>query len=1177
MNEVLESKADVLFDEFARDYLPTDTGTEHLAAYPRFREEARLNWSSIDEASKRGQNLTDLVLGKLLPHLNSPHNRERGVWIHIAPTITRDLKKWFENTGWAKPEDWPQIAEEILRFARSAINSADDLEAACRDFHISRFSKGIQAAFLSPVLNALRPEAFLIINSKSLKTLRYLTRQRYSRKILAYPESNLALQKVLRSLESNIRRVAPAGSLSCDVLDAFCHWLVAVKKVTTKRRPTVNSSKDGPIDRQDPESAARVLSKLYEDDEIRRACLAVLAEAIDSVDKYGSSRWSVSLFRRRVRLTVGKILTLELGREAVLLGLAQDVIEIDMRDVLNEKAEISEGVLSTPATALYKIPAPLFIGVQEKITPAFHEFLRVAAGTARKTPHTHSYSPGVLECIERELDRSLPRPAHDKTVAESPGGMPPAIAVTTPKTVFKKVEYDLAGLLTYIDNGDVGLPEIQRPFVWSASKVRDLFDSMYRGFPVGYLLFWENSEIKGTKVIGLDGKPRKVPFLLIVDGQQRLTSLYAVLRGKPVIDSKYRPTKIEIAFRPRDGRFEVSDAAIMRDPEFISNISNLWTSGKASFSNVNAFLKALESKRSLTEEDREAIGHNLDRLFDLQKYPFTTLEISSVVDEEDVSDIFVRINSEGVQLRQADFILTLLSVFWDEGRASLEEFSRKSRTVPTPGAPPSPFNYLIEPSPSQLLRTELAVGFHRARLRSVYQVLRGKDVETGRFSPDRRDVQFAKLREAQSVVLDLNHWQGFLGSLVEAGFRSNPMISSAAALMYTYAFFLIGKRQCKVEEPLLQRFIGRWYFMAALTGRYTGSAETIMEADLNRIRQLDAPEPFLDTLEKIIGDILTNDFWMITLPNDLETSASRSPAWFAYLAAQNKLGAPVLFSDKRLSEIMDPSLRTIRKSAETHHLFPRGWLEKNGYTERTVINQVANFAHLEWPDNARIGSTPPKEYLPDLQKRFSAVVWERMCRDHALPEDWEHLDYSKFLNLRRKLMAQVIRRGFEALGRGLDESDLHLDILEGTAAEQATWTGIQALETTLRTLVRSKYRQRWAGSADTRFRKLLGEQAWSTIERNRDKYLAQYRTSPPNGDLEILDFCYLGQLAQLMTANAAWDLFRTPFRDRRELEDLIRTIVPVRNDAAHFRSVPQRELERCRLAIDDLTRLISQL
>src|ERR1700693_6311661 len=158
------------------------------------------------------------------------------------------------------------------------------------------------------------------------------------------------------------------------------------------------------------------------------------------------------------------------------------------------------------------------------------------------------------------------------------------------KTCFKRVDYDLAGLLHYLDIGDIGLPDIQRPFVWSNAKVRDLFDSMYRGFPVGYFLFWENAQTNGDKQIGIGKKQHTVASRLIVDGQQRLTSLYAVFRGKKVLDDDYRERQIEIAFRPRDGRFDVADVAIRRDPEWIANISELWVSGKSSYQMVKGFL-----------------------------------------------------------------------------------------------------------------------------------------------------------------------------------------------------------------------------------------------------------------------------------------------------------------------------------------------------------------------------------------------------------------------------------------------------------------------------------------------------------------------------------------------------------------------------------------------------------
>lgn len=583
------------------------------------------------------------------------------------------------------------------------------------------------------------------------------------------------------------------------------------------------------------------------------------------------------------------------------------------------------------------------------------------------------------------------------------------------KTCFKKVDYELNGLLHYIEIGDIGLPDIQRPFVWSNAKVRDLFDSMYRGFPVGYLLFWENAANGGAKTIGLGAKQHPVPARLIVDGQQRLTSLYAVLRGHKVLDEDYRGRHIEVAFRPRDGRFEVADAAIRRDPEWIPNISQLWSSGKSSYQAVKGFLKQLEAKGPLDEEEEKRISHSLDRLFDLQKYPFTALEIASTVDEEQVADIFVRINSEGVRLNQADFILTLMSVFWDEGRAELEKFCRLSRQAPALAGPASPFNHFIKPDPDQLLRVAVALGFQRGRLKSVYQVLRGKDLETGAFSPERRDRQFQVLQSSQAEVLDLTNWHQFLSCLVGAGFRSEEMISSQNALLYAYAFYLYGRKRFEVPEYQLQRLIGRWFFAVSLTGRYTGSPESVMDGDLNRLKDVRSAEAFAAVLEEMMANELTNDFWTVTLPANLDSSSARNPELFAYVAAQNRLAAPVLFSHKKVSELLDPAIKTKKKALERHHLFPRAWLEAQGITDVKQINQLANYALLEWPDNIDISDDSPAKYVPTIQGRFSPEEWTRMHEYHALPANWYQMSYSAFLTERRRLMAAIIRRGFESL------------------------------------------------------------------------------------------------------------------------------------------------------------------
>ena len=585
------------------------------------------------------------------------------------------------------------------------------------------------------------------------------------------------------------------------------------------------------------------------------------------------------------------------------------------------------------------------------------------------------------------------------------------------EVLFKKVDYSLKKLIEDISMGEIGLPDIQRPFVWPTSKVRDLFDSMYRGYPIGYLLFWENGYSDVHRTIGAEQK-QKVARLLIVDGQQRLTSLYAVIKAAPIISKDYKPRRIKIAFHPLQERFEVSNPAIEKDAEWIPDISILWQADTDAFTFIHGFLERLRARRTLTPEEERKIPHNINRLIKLNEYPLTALEISSSVDEEQVSSIFVRINSQGTPLNQANFILTLMSVFWDEGRKELEDFCRRSK-YPSSDGSPSPFNYYLRPNPDQLLRVSVALGFRRARLEHVYSLLRGKDLETRQFSSEQREKQFALLREAQAYVLDLQNWHEFFKVLKRAGYPSDQIISSQLTVLYTYALWLIGKRDFKVDLHSLREVIARWFFMATLTGRYTGSPEARFEQDMALLRSANTAEDFIRILDEQMHAVLTKDYWEVTLPNELETAAARNTGQFAYYAALCLLGATVLYSKMKVSELLDPTSKAKKTALERHHLFPRKYLPRIGIRERRLINQAANYALVEWSDNIKISDKAPKEYVPALEKRFSPEEIENMYQWHGLPPNWYDLDYVSFINERKKRIALVIKTGFEALWGGL--------------------------------------------------------------------------------------------------------------------------------------------------------------
>lgn len=582
------------------------------------------------------------------------------------------------------------------------------------------------------------------------------------------------------------------------------------------------------------------------------------------------------------------------------------------------------------------------------------------------------------------------------------------------ETLYKDTTYTVSLLVQSIGLGKVALPDIQRPFVWQAAKVRALFDSMYKGFPVGYLLFWETGADAGARQIGVDTKAA-VPNHLIVDGQQRLTSLFAVMTGATVLRDDYSQARIRIAFRPADATFAVTDAAIEKDPEFIPDISALWQKG-GKRATTKAYLKAVSARRDVDDAEEERLEEAIDRLYDLQFYPFKVVELAATADEEQVAEIFVRINSEGVTLIQADFILTLMSVFWEKGRRDLEDFCRACRVPALTGA--SPFNWYIQPQPPQLLRATVAVAFRRAVLKHMYTLLRGRDVETGKPSPERRDAQFARLAQAQEHVLDLTNWHEFLLCLERAGFRGKKMISGENAIIFSYAMWLIGRVDYGVPIARLREVIARWFFMAHTTSRYSGSFETQVERDLAHLAEVSPGDSdgFVAVLDKIVDDTLTTDFWEITLPNELSSSASKSPALLAYIAALNIVDADALLSTGKVRARLDPAV-TARKGIERHHLFPRAYLRKQGITGTRQINQIANMALVEWNDNIAISDQPPSAYWPDqlTRKGPRESALAEQVRWHALPDGWADMPYDEFLAARRTLMAGVVRAAFGRL------------------------------------------------------------------------------------------------------------------------------------------------------------------
>lgn len=415
----------------------------------------------------------------------------------------------------------------------------------------------------------------------------------------------------------------------------------------------------------------------------------------------------------------------------------------------------------------------------------------------------------------------------------------------------------------------------------------------------------------------------------------------------------------------------------------------------------------------MSDDEIERVENAIDHLRNLVSFDFTVLTLNQTLDPEAIAEVFVRINGEGKKLNQADFIMTLMSVFWDQGRAELETFARDAIKPGQDRA--SPFNHFIRPSPDQMLRVTVGLGLKRARLQNVYNALRGRDAVTGSVSEEKRDEQFGALEKAQASALNLANWHHFLSALQLAGYRSEKMISSQNAVIFAFVLYLIGLCDYGVPKTAMRQAIAEFFFMAALTGRYTTSPETRFEADLAQLRGLADGAAYLARLREIAATVLTGDYWGVSLPAALATSASRSPSLFAYQAALIRLGARALYGPIAIADMVDPAIRGPRAALEQHHLFPRGYLAKLGIADQKLVNQIANLAPVEWPDNIAIGAGAPADYVPPLDANLSAQQRERMYFHHALPHLWWELDYDKFLRERRTRMANVIRRAWEEL------------------------------------------------------------------------------------------------------------------------------------------------------------------
>lgn len=588
------------------------------------------------------------------------------------------------------------------------------------------------------------------------------------------------------------------------------------------------------------------------------------------------------------------------------------------------------------------------------------------------------------------------------------------------KELFNNIPSKVEDLLRDVEIGKIGLPDLQRPFVWPDSKVRNLLDSMMKGYPIGYIMLWSSPEdYENTGQIGRNEKIYRQPDDLVIDGQQRLTALLAAMHGVEIRDKNYSVRRIRIAFNPLTREFAVWTQAYERNPEWISAISSVFEADREH--STSKFRKAYirqanegrerNGKDPLTDEEEDIVEQNINDLLNLGIYTLPTLKINSKADEEDVAEIFVRVNSGGTKLTEKNFIETLLAVFDNEVHDKIGAFCAESR-IP---AERTSYNHIIAVDPSHLIRIAVGVAFRRARLKYAYMLLRGKDLKSGVTSTKTREDNLAKFKVGLALATDLNNWHAFLNLFSRAGYLKGSIVASTNAVVFSYVLYLIGKYSYKVPPMKLNQVITKWIFMATVTLFYTGSTESEVEKQFADLRDVKDAEGFVSYLESVIETRFTDDYFAYTLPSSLEGSSANSPAWFGYVASLIVLGTPMLFSTAPLSQHFVVGSNGGKSSIDKHHIFPKNYLTQIGYDNDRDRNQIANFTYLDYNTNIDIGDKEPAEYVGEYRQKLGEAGYALTCKQNALPLGFEEMEYQDFLRQRRLLMAETVRAAYRKL------------------------------------------------------------------------------------------------------------------------------------------------------------------
>ncbi len=595
-------------------------------------------------------------------------------------------------------------------------------------------------------------------------------------------------------------------------------------------------------------------------------------------------------------------------------------------------------------------------------------------------------------------------------------------------------KYSVGTILNLVKMGAIAIPEIQRPFVWKPKQVRDLIDSLYKGYPVGYLITTQNAEMKLKD--GTVSKGKRV----LIDGQQRITALMSAILGLVVLDEEYREKRIKIAFNPfaksDEDAFEVQDNSHVKSKKWIEDISLLFDDQFNMFSYIT---KYCETNPEISNMEMSNV---VQKLKEIMGKDLGVIELTADLDIDVVTEIFIRINSKGTTLSQADFAMSKIAADENYGgnmlRKAIDYFCHVAKepsffkTITDKDKEFSNSKYLnkvswlhnnfediYDPSYDDMLRVSFIHMFSRGKLKDLVSLLSGRDFITKEYREDIAEESFKKLDEGICNFMSQFHFEQFVLAIKDAGFVHSSLINSQNALDFAYVVYLKLKLTNEVEKTEIKRYVSKWYIMSVLTGRYSGSPESVMDKDIRSINE----KGVVSYLKEIELADLSENFWKVSLTQRLESSIVNAPALSAFRASQARSASRALFSKGLYVKDM------IGKS-DVHHIFPKGYLRKvGGIDDKSVYNQIANYVYLDTPINITISDKAPTDYFSDAINKINncetvfGSTWTldefyTNLSENCIPKEiigWDYTDYlEKFLPTRRKLIAEKLEQYYKS-------------------------------------------------------------------------------------------------------------------------------------------------------------------